>query len=311
MELFLQWQKISNLPVMLDSENLLELRVVPIVLLIDEAGIVRHRNPKPAQIQTFLNAPPAKSTKPPKPQTARSHQQLVKAVEENPKDAQARFELGVSFRKRYDSTRSEDADFGKAVAQWREALRLDPGNYIWRRRLQQYGPRLDKPYSFYDWVTNARKDIQARGEKPVPLSVEPSGAEFAQPLRGKNTQAKKNAPIEHPDPQGKLPISQDHIVQIHAVRVPHTDPKQEVSRIHVQITPTKNELGKPTATWNHEAGPSLGFLNGSGFSLEGNTLTQHGEIEITTKSGTLDFYLNLCLSDGTCVLIREQVAIPK
>ena len=40
-----------------------------------------------------------------------------------------------------------------------------------------------KPYPFYDWVTTARQDIQARGEKPAPLLVEPGGAEFASPLK--------------------------------------------------------------------------------------------------------------------------------
>ena len=43
--------------------------------------------------------------------------------------------------------------------------------------MQQYGPRLDKPYPFYDWVETAREEIRARGETPSPLRVEPAGAE--------------------------------------------------------------------------------------------------------------------------------------
>jgi hypothetical protein len=38
---------------------------------------------------------------------------------------------------------------------------------------------LDKPYSFYDWVTKAEQEIAARGEKPIQLSTRPGGAEIA------------------------------------------------------------------------------------------------------------------------------------
>jgi hypothetical protein len=38
----------------------------------------------------------------------------------------------------------------KAVQYWTMALDMDSNQYIWRRRIQQYGPRLEKPYSFYD-----------------------------------------------------------------------------------------------------------------------------------------------------------------
>ena len=69
--------------------------------------------------------------------------------------------------------------FRKAVEHWERALALDSNQYIWRRRIQQYGPRLDKPYPFYDWIPEARADIEARGQSPVTLAVEPAGAEFA------------------------------------------------------------------------------------------------------------------------------------
>lgn len=61
-----------------------------------------------------------------------------------------------------------------------KALDLVP--YIFRRRIQQYGPRLDKPYPFYDWVSEARAAVLARGETPVEPRVEPGGAELAAPL---------------------------------------------------------------------------------------------------------------------------------
>ena len=84
---------------------------------------------------------------------------------------------------------------------WGKALDIDPNQYIWRRRIQQYGPRLDKPYSFYDWVREARREIMARGETPAQLLLEPGGAEFAYPSesfeRTKTVQ-------EEPDPRGRI-----------------------------------------------------------------------------------------------------------
>jgi len=75
---------------------------------------------------------------------------------------------------RFDSISPQTQDFEKALKHWQIALDMNPSQYIWRRRIQQYGPRLDKPYSFYDWITQARKDILKRGETPVELNAEPS-----------------------------------------------------------------------------------------------------------------------------------------
>ncbi len=82
---------------------------------------------------------------------------------------------------RYDEAEGAEHDFVDAVEAWKEARRRDPNQYIWRRRIQQYGPVLDKPYPFYHWVAQARREIRARGEQPLPLTVEPSGAELAEP----------------------------------------------------------------------------------------------------------------------------------
>ena len=75
-----------------------------------------------------------------------------RAVQIEPEDGPTHFHLGVTYRKRYDSDHRQLEDFRKAVEHWDQALDIDPNQYIWRRRIQQYGPRLDKPYSFYDWV---------------------------------------------------------------------------------------------------------------------------------------------------------------
>ena len=67
----------------------------------------------------------------------------------------------------------------QAIDAWTKALSLNTDQYIWRRRIQQYGPRLEKPYDFYSWVKQARKEIEERREKPVKLVFEPMGTEIA------------------------------------------------------------------------------------------------------------------------------------
>ena len=64
-----------------------------------------------------------------------------------------------------------------AVDFWSMALQEDPNQYIYRRRIQQYGARLGKPYPFYDWVESAQAEIRERGETPVDLTVPLTGAD--------------------------------------------------------------------------------------------------------------------------------------
>ena len=85
----------------------------------------------------------------------------LKVLEKEPEQGLTHFHLGVAYRKRYDSDHRQPEDFQMAVEHWGKALDIDPNQYIWRRRIQQYGPRLDKPYSFYDWVGEARREIMA------------------------------------------------------------------------------------------------------------------------------------------------------
>lgn len=175
--LFMQWQQM-DWPILVDSYNLLGITVVPVVVLIDEHGIVREIGPdleNTTQLEkSFINntfsASAAPAAMPPKTGSRLAQeiakidnkdsgenvstliQQLEKICRENPDDAVAHFRLGVAYRKRYDAKARESQDFQLAVFHWSTALHLDPNNYIWRRRLQQFGPRLEKPYPFYNWV---------------------------------------------------------------------------------------------------------------------------------------------------------------
>ena len=48
----------------------------------------------------------------------------------------------------YESAVRRPGDFQAAVDAWGSAPALDPNQYIWRRRIEQYGPRLRQTLRF-------------------------------------------------------------------------------------------------------------------------------------------------------------------
>jgi hypothetical protein len=288
--LFMQWKQM-DWPIMVDSLNLLEVTAVPITLLIDEQGVIRYSNPRAEDLKTFIETtyahpsgdiasitkePNISELKPLDLTTAPianlktyadalflwgSIVQLTEAIEvyqhiksRFPHDAVNSFRLGVALRKRYEQDSGLETDFSDAISEWGQALDQDPNQYIWRRRIQQYGPRLDKPYSFYDWVTQARTDIKTRGETPLPLSVEPGGAEFARPDKNFSTDEKTQ---EEPDPLGRILRDTGKFVTVQQTLVPSTQKGDRVIRAHLIFTP--NEETK--AHWNNEVDNLSVWLN--------------------------------------------------
>ncbi len=290
--LFMQW-KGMHWPLLVDSHNRLGVSVVPITLLIDERGVVRHIAPPASRagdlLERFLAGPAATESTPPPPpvgstdtegleraakraNTAAAWRDYAdalalwggdprmddaieayrRALEAAPDDGPAEFRLGVSFRRRYDSSRGEPADFARAVEHWTRALEIDPNNYIWRRRIQQYGPRLDKPYPFYDWVERARDEIEARGEAAVVLKVEPRGAELAHPS---TTFEVADAPAE-PDPEGRILRDEGKYVRVDATVVPNAVRPQGAARVHLEF----RTRAATRAHWNNEASGLLVWL---------------------------------------------------
>jgi tetratricopeptide (TPR) repeat protein len=195
--LLAQWRGFKW-PILHDPINLLELSGVPVLVAIDEHGIVRATEPALARFQadfldkTFANDAPEtagdrigpslkKETRAPDWGSLRTEARRAdsatawralgdalalwggnklrdealtaysRAVQIDPKNGPAWFRLGVCFHGRYESPQARPGDFQGAIDSWGKALDLDPNQYIWRRRIQQYGPRLDQPYSFYDW----------------------------------------------------------------------------------------------------------------------------------------------------------------
>ena len=280
--LFMQWKQM-DWPILVDSLNLLEVEAVPITAAIDEHGIVRQKGLRLDEaeefrsgfLQTDFEAPatdPAPAPTPAWPSPERppddagaaawsgfATQILLandisriddaieaygRALELEPGNGWTHFRRGVALRRRYDSENPKDGDFQAAVDAWKAALDLDPNQYIWRRRIQQYGPRLDKPYPFYDWVPQARKEIAARGEEPSPLRVEPGGAEFAAPQK----EFAASGPAEEPDPEDKIYRDEGELIAVETVAAPSSIRPGEAARVHVTFRPRI----AVKAHWNNE-----------------------------------------------------------
>ncbi|RMH22956.1 MAG: hypothetical protein D6696_02170 [Acidobacteria bacterium] len=280
--LFMQWQRM-DWPILVDPLNLLAVSVVPITALVDEHGIVRVLGPRdPAVVNDFLAAsyePPPDLPTPTPPRAPdlaglaerrdggaaaeRAYGQALllwggedrlddavaafaRAAELEPDDGPGQFQLGVAHRARYDSPRRREDDFQRAADHWTRALALDPNQYIWRRRIQQYGPRLAKPYPFYNWIDEARRAIAARGETPIPLAVEPSETERLDP---RATVAAADGAVPPADPEGRILRDDGRFIRLETAVVPAAVAPGDVARAHLVFRP--NEAIK--AHWNNEA----------------------------------------------------------
>lgn len=262
--LFMQWKEMGW-PLLHDPINLLAVEAVPLTYLIDEHGVVRYEKPSEEDLRTFLATDYSPIAAEPldlipaagsaehlllwegDASLERAIHLLEEGVREHPDDARAHFRLGVARRRRYDSGSPAANDFQKAVEHWVKALDLDPNQYIFRRRIQQYGPRLDKPYPFYDWVPEARQALLARGETPVELRVEPGGAEFAAPLEKLVDNGGPDERVE-PDPEGRIYRDEKPLIHAETVVVPNVVASGEAARVHVVLRPDE----RVKAHWNNE-----------------------------------------------------------
>jgi hypothetical protein len=289
--LLAQW-KGFDWPILHDPINVLEATGVPILVAIDEHGIVRSTRPELATFKadfldkTFADdekgkaagriTPSLKEGSPDWDLLQRRARQEAspeawralgdalalwggdgrleealdaygRATKLDPKDGSALFRLGVCFRRRSETPQRHPGDFQAAIDSWGRALELDANQYIWRRRIQQYGPRLDKPYAFYGWVEAAEEAIRARGEMPLVLAVRPRGAELAPPLKALAPPAETRAP----DPDGKVHRDKDGLVRAEVTVAPARVRPGQAVRVHVclRLDP------KQKAHWNNEAEP--------------------------------------------------------
>ena len=330
----MQWHEM-DWPIWVDSLNLLEVTAVPITLLIDETGVIRAVNPSKDRYREFLETPrpsqdayPTLVAYPKRPTYSQpaaddsrpevwsdfaintflwgEPSELTQAIHAfgkaktlAPKDGSIAFRLGATHRKRFDSDYREATDFTLAIENWAAALELDPNQYIWRRRIQQYGPRLDKPYPFYDWVEEARTAIVARGSTPHPLVVEPGGAEIAAPA--KQLTSEGTGDIVEPDPQGRI-LRDETYVTLDATVVGDTSQPGQAIRVHLLWTP--NERLK--AHWNNEAeNMSIWLESPDGWQTPAQSLTFMNPPQIVESTPrAFDFELRRVDSDSQSEVLK-------
>ncbi len=213
--LFAQWKEI-DWPILHDPLNLINVETLPLVVAVDEHGIVRATRLQPDKLaDSFVNhdyAPPRKPvplgpTELANPKITRrvagearssegwrEHGDALvlagrpvlineaidvysRALKMKEDDADAWFRLGVAYRIRHDRPEHQEGDFQAAVDAWRNAVRIEPDNAVFAARLRQYRPCLDEPHAYYHWVDVALKEIITRGRTPVRLAVEPCSME--------------------------------------------------------------------------------------------------------------------------------------
>ena len=247
-----------------------------------------------------------------------------KATAQKAKSSQARisFRLGVAHRTLFDLTKGKQQDpeqFLMATKFWSEALEQNPNQYIWRRRIQQYGPRQIKPYPFYDWVAQAQKDIAGRGEKPVALVAALTESEIAKPGRTFTAAAA----AKNPDPEGSINRDQDGMVSAYVNVVPRRVKPGKTVRVHVQLKPESGH-------WNNEASELVLWVNDSEHGKASKSLlsvpnaeeassseTRVLEFEFqTNKNAKEDFEISayslyyICTDDnGQCFYKRQDIPI--
>jgi len=351
--LFMQWQDM-DWPILVDSLNLTGTRVVPRVYFLDGHGVVRAIRPEAAALPDLLALdldPPPIPDPPVVPYMVgltdlraraaadgagpRAWRDLgdalflrgdgdddldaaVAAYERaaalDPDDGAARFRLGVALRRRFEGPTRRPADFAAAAEAWTRALALDPGQYIWRRRIQQYGPLLDKPYPFYGWIERARRELRARGAEPLPLRIEPRGSELAGEAR-----LEPAGPAEHPDPDGRLPRDAG-LVAVEPALVPSAVEPGGTVRLHLVL-----RCG-PDATWNDEAGRPAAWLDlppgwrADRRLVEGPTDEPGArvlEVELGAPAGAqaagrleVTAFYDVCReADGVCQYLRQDLVV--
>jgi len=155
------------------------------------------------------------------------------------------FRLGVLYRMKYDNFMRSPGDFQAAIDAWEHALELDPNQYIWRRRIQQYGPMSDKPYPFYDWVETAQREITERGETPVEIPQALTQAELG--TEGSVLVPEGESEPTNPDPNARV-TTDEGIVTITSATTPDTQ-KPGSRRVLIEFTTTA------AGYWNNEAEP--------------------------------------------------------
>lgn len=298
--LFLQWKRIGW-PVLADQLDLLNLDTVPLTVAVDEYGIVRFSELPMAASKTigdtFVNQTYAKPAAMPSVdrglfRTQRTWSDVItvfrRELDHDPDNGPAHFQLGSAYRARYDSTDRRESDFADAARHWKRALDLDPNRYIWRRRAQQYGPRMAEPYAFFDWIRDARTEIAARGDTPVPLAVEPGDSEFEKP---DPRVAAATTPASEPDPRGRIARDAGEFIQVESTTVPADPTPGDTVRVHVTFRPNVGTK----AHWNNSVDPLVYWMKppaGAAVSSRA-VVAPNAATEVSQETRTVEYDVTL------------------
>ena len=321
-------------PILVDSLNRSGVHAVPRVWAIDEHGVLQSMRPRPDWVLgEFL------STEYPKPTGdaatpapldegvskffARDYDAAIASWQArsktDAKSAETWFRLGCAYRRRHDASGGFD-DFQRAIDAWTKALSLTPRNYIYRRRIQQYGPLLDKPYPFYDWVAIARKEIKARGEDPAALSCEPEGSELAGRIRNFDAAGDAN----EPDPKAEIPRDVRGLVAARTAIAPQPVARGNAARLYLRFAPNAERK----ASWDDAGGALTVWLDApEGWQLQQRKLVAKGgkpsaerrfELELRVPEGSkpgthrIKGYALFGICDGKsgeCTYLRRDFSI--
>ena len=349
-KLYKQWKQ-YDFPIAQDPVTKLGAAVVPMFIGIDEHGIVRNSRMRPRDLEKFLKtefaapttAAPVLEKKTDFEKLAadddsvenlcmlgddemlfrvsgdNSHDKAIasykSALEKDPKNGTILFRLGAAYRQRYDEKSHDDADFDMASKYWTMAMEVNPRQYIWRRRIEQYGPRLQKPYPFYDWVGTAIKEIEQRGEVPVKLTVELTQSELADRSRPDFTKQDTM-----PKSTEELDRDNGEFISIESTMVPGFVKPGKPATVHLRLVPTG-------AKWNNESTPLTVWIDCDSAKLSKHLLTFDNPDQADSKENRsleLDILLdgaadscviegfalyNVCTEDGVCMYRRQDFKI--
>lgn len=350
--LYKQWKQ-YDFPIAQDPVTKLGVAVVPIFIAIDEHGIVRNTRLSPRDLAKFLET---EFDAPDVPALARNRetdfeklaaeddsvenlcmlgdQEMLfhnsgpesnnkaiaayrSALAKDPKNGMILFRLGAAFRQRYDEQSHDDSDFDQASKYWTLAMEANPRQYIWRRRIEQYGPRLQKPYPFYDWFGTAIKEIKERGEVPVKLTVELTQSELAD--RSKPDYSNQDSKPEATD---GLERDNGQLISIESTMVPGFAKPGKPATVHLRLV-------AKGAKWNNESTPLTLWVDSESAKLSKHLLTFENPNEANSKENrSLEFDVlvgeggagsisgfalyNVCTEDGVCMYRRQDftIAVP-
>ncbi len=328
--LYRNWLEL-DWPILWDPFNVTESAAVPNIVFVDEHGIVRKVRPRVDRFEDdclFADFPAPKTPPPEAPGAAehlarlddeslgeleREHLRalsdllwrregvmdaavatLARHAGEHPDDARLQFHAGVARRLRYDSPARRPDDFQGAVDGWTRALAHDPNQYIWRRRIQQYGPRLDKPYPFYDWVNEALENVGESGWGiPSGFDWDLTPAEKAEPRR---TVENREVESAGPDPEGRIRRDEGWIGFESAVAFA-TRKDARVASVHLAFRPDAERK----AHWFNGVDPMRLWIDApdlpEGWTLD-HRLLEHGNPGQETSTEVRRFTVELGLPEG-------------